>query len=113
MQSDGSPNFLRVPQEKPMYDSISSPRTSRSPCEELSGPRRGSSKIGSTHKYTKSHERLANANKAAAPRTGARGTRADAQKLHHAPRVAATEKRASVPTESRAARGGGGRSVGC
>jgi hypothetical protein len=30
-----------------MYHSTSSPRTSRSPCEELSGPRRGSSEIGS------------------------------------------------------------------
>src|SRR5260370_4253049 len=66
-----------------------------------------------THKYTKSHGRLANANKAAAPRTGARGSGADAQKLHHARRVAAAERRASVPTESRAARGGGDRSVGC
>src|SRR5260370_16126073 len=47
MQSDGSPHFLRVPQERPMYDSTSSPRTSRSPCEELSGPRRGPSEIGS------------------------------------------------------------------
>src|SRR5437588_9270688 len=47
MQSDGSPHFLRVPQERPMYHSTSSPRTSRSPCEELSGPRRGPSKIGS------------------------------------------------------------------
>jgi len=35
-----------------MYDSTSSPRTSRSPCEELSGPRRGPSEIGSPHKYT-------------------------------------------------------------
>src|ERR1700730_7193698 len=66
-----------------------------------------------THKYTKSHDRLANANKAAAPRTGARGSGADTQKLHHARRVAAAERRASVPTESRAARGGGGCSVGC
>src|SRR5207302_522704 len=47
MQSDGSPHFLRVPQERPMYYSTSSPRTSRSPCEELSGPRRGPSEIGS------------------------------------------------------------------
>ena len=30
-----------------MYHSTSSPRTSRSPCEELSGPRRGPSEIGS------------------------------------------------------------------
>src|SRR5437879_8439439 len=47
MQSDGSPHLLRVPQERPMYDSTSSLRTSRSPCEELSGPRRGPSEIGS------------------------------------------------------------------
>src|SRR5437899_12263926 len=47
MQSDGSPHFLRVPQERPMYHSTSSPRTLRSPCEELSGPRRGPSEIGS------------------------------------------------------------------
>src|SRR2546429_3727957 len=47
MQSDGSPHFLRVPRERPMYHSTSSPRTSRSSCEELSGPRRGPSKIGS------------------------------------------------------------------
>jgi transcription elongation factor GreB len=32
-----------------------------------------------THKCTKSHDRLANANKAAAPRTGARGSGADTQ----------------------------------
>src|SRR6266849_1394436 len=38
MQSDGSPHFVRVPQERPMYHSTSNPRTSRSPCEELSGP---------------------------------------------------------------------------
>src|SRR5207253_7910741 len=76
-----------------MYHSTSSPRTSRSPCEELSGPTRGPSEIGSLHKYTKSHGRLANANKAAAPRTGARGSGADAQKLHHARRVAAAERR--------------------
>src|SRR5260370_13057519 len=48
MQSDGSPHFLRVPQERPMYHSTSSPRASRSPCEELSGPRRGTSEIGSS-----------------------------------------------------------------
>src|SRR6202043_3240346 len=46
MQSDGSPHFLRLLQERPMYHSTSSPRTSRSPCEELSGPRRGPSEIG-------------------------------------------------------------------
>src|SRR5271169_1581551 len=97
MQSDGSPHFLGMPQERPMYHSTSSPRTFRD---------------WVTHKYTKSHGRLANANKPAAPRTGARGSGADAQKLHHARRVAAAERRACVPTESRAARGGGGRSVG-
>src|SRR4029077_10750217 len=59
-----------------------------------------------THKYRKSHGRLANANKAAAPRTGARGSGADAQKLHHTRRVAAAERRAPVPIESRAARSG-------
>src|SRR5467141_942871 len=47
MQSDGSPHFLRVPQERPMYHSTSSPRTSRSPCEELSGPTRGAFAIAS------------------------------------------------------------------
>src|SRR5580658_11019931 len=47
MQSDGSPHFLRVQQERPMYHSRSSPHTSRSPCEELSGPRRGASETGS------------------------------------------------------------------
>src|SRR5258708_36271552 len=46
MQSDGSPHFLRLPQERPMYHSISSRRTSPSPCEELSGSRRGPSEIG-------------------------------------------------------------------
>src|SRR5258705_11042512 len=48
MQSDGSPHFLRVPQERPMYHSTPSPRASRSPCEELSGPRGGTSEIGSS-----------------------------------------------------------------
>src|SRR6266480_567020 len=66
-----------------------------------------------THKYTKSHGRLANSRKAAAPRTSARASGASGQKLHYARRVAAAERRASVLTESRAARGGGGRSVGC
>ena len=47
MQSDGSPHFLRVPQERPMYHSTSSRRTSPSPCEELSGSSRGPSEIGS------------------------------------------------------------------
>src|SRR5437660_411747 len=46
MQSDGSPHFLRVPQERPMYHSTSSRRTSPSPFEELSGSRRGPSEIG-------------------------------------------------------------------
>src|SRR6267142_1225079 len=113
MQSDGSPHFLRVPQERPMYHSTSSPRTSRSPCEELSGRGTDTSRDWVTHKYTKFHGRLANAKKAAAPRTGVRGSGTDAQKLHHARWVAAAERRASVPTESRAARGCGGRSVGC
>src|SRR5258706_12534264 len=31
-----------------MYHSTASPRTSRSPCEEISGPRRGTSEIGSS-----------------------------------------------------------------
>src|SRR6201981_1610505 len=47
MQSDGSPHFLRVPQQRPMYHSTSSRRTSPSPCEELSGSGRGPSEIGS------------------------------------------------------------------
>src|ERR1700739_1450936 len=47
MQSNGSPHFLRVPQERPMYHSTSGPGTSRSPCEELSGGCRGPSEIGS------------------------------------------------------------------
>src|SRR5258705_13749481 len=46
MQSDGSPHFLRVPQERPMYHSTSSRRTSPSPCEELSGSGRGPAEIG-------------------------------------------------------------------
>jgi transcription elongation factor GreB len=52
-----------------MYHSTSSPRASRSPCEELSGPRRGPFEIGSPTSTRKSHGRLANARKAAAPRT--------------------------------------------
>src|ERR1700692_3746903 len=47
MQSDGSPHFIRVHKERPMYHSTSSPLTSRSPYEELSGPRRGPSELGS------------------------------------------------------------------
>src|SRR5437899_1499511 len=47
MQSDGSPHFLRVPQDRPMYHSTSNPRASRSPCGELSGPTRGPFEIGS------------------------------------------------------------------
>src|SRR5260370_42330737 len=47
MQLDGPPHFIRVSQERPMYHSTSSPRTSRSPCEELSGAGRGPSEIGS------------------------------------------------------------------
>src|SRR5215467_9917180 len=111
MQSDGSPHFLRVPQEKPMYHSTSSPRTFT--VRGIIGTEEGIFRGWVTHKYTKSHDRLANTNKAAAPRTGARGSGADTQKLHHARRVAAAERRASVPAESRAARGGGGCSVGC
>src|SRR3979490_3528251 len=48
LQSDEWPHFLRVLQERPMYHSTSSPRASRSRCEELSGPRRGTSEIGSS-----------------------------------------------------------------
>src|SRR5580765_6379422 len=107
MQSDGSPHFLRVPPERPMYHSMSRPRTPRSPCEELWGPRRGPSENWVTRKYTKSNGRLANARKAAIPRTSAAPSGTDAQKLHHARRIAAAERRASVPIESRAARGGG------
>src|SRR3984885_9063596 len=47
MRSDGSPHFLRAPQEGPIYHSTSSPRTLRSPCEELSGRRSGPSEKGS------------------------------------------------------------------
>src|SRR6266576_6624641 len=64
-------------------------------------------------KYTKSHGRLANSRKAATPRTSAGARGADAQELHHARRIAAVERRACVPTEARAARGGRRRSVGC
>src|SRR6266403_12371 len=46
MQSDGSPHFLRVSQERAMYHSTS-PLTSRLPCEELLGPRSGPSEVGS------------------------------------------------------------------
>src|SRR5215468_156126 len=113
MQSDGSPHFLRVLQERPMYHSTSSPRTSRLPVRGIIGTEERTFQGWVTHKYTKSDDRLANANKAAAPRTGARGSGADTQKLHHARRVAAAERRASVSTESGAARGGGGCSVGC
>src|SRR3979490_31465 len=66
-----------------------------------------------THKYTKSHGRLANANKATAQRTGTRRTGTAAQKLHHARRIAAAERRASLPAEPRAARSGEGRAEGC
>src|SRR6266478_3743345 len=113
MQSDGSPHFLRVPQDRPMYHSTSNPRASRSPCEELSGPRRGPFEIGSPTSTRNPNGRLANSRKAAAPRTSARASWASGQKLHYARRIAVAERRACVPTESRAARGGGGRSVGC
>src|ERR1700730_4490457 len=113
MQSDGSPHFLRVSQERPMYHSTSSSAYVTFTVQGIIGTEARAFRDWVTHKYAKSHGRLANANKAAAPRTGARGSGADAQKLHHARRAAAAERRASVPTESRAARGGGGRSVGC
>src|ERR1700694_1520034 len=48
MQSDGSKHFLRMPQERPIYHSTASTRVLPSPCEELSGPRRGTSEIGSS-----------------------------------------------------------------
>ncbi len=47
-------------------------------------------------KYTKSHGRLANARKAATPRTSAGASGADAQELHHARRIAAVERRACI-----------------
>src|SRR5437773_9789519 len=47
MQSDGSPHFLRVATGKTDVSFDSSPRASRSPCEELSGPTRGPFEIGS------------------------------------------------------------------
>src|SRR6266513_313735 len=113
MQSDGSPHFLRVPQERPMYHSTSSRRTSPSPCEELSGSRRGPSEIGSP--------------------TSAQNPMADWQIRTKRPlrgpvreEAGPTLKNYITPTglqrlkdehrfliESRAARGGGGRSVGC
>src|SRR5437660_9103132 len=96
-----------------MYHSTSSPRNVTFTLRGIIGTEERTFRDWVTHKYTKSHGRLANAKKAAAPRTGARGSGADAQKLHYARRVAAAERRASVPAESRAARGGGGRSVGC
>src|SRR6201984_2500324 len=113
MQLDGSPHFLRVPRERPIYHSTSSRRTFTFTVRGIIGIKSRTFRDWVTHKYTKSHGGLANTNKAAAPRTGARGSGADPQKLHHAHRVAAAERRASVPIESRAARGGGGRSVGC
>src|SRR5947208_17174999 len=95
-----------------MYHSTSSPRNVTFTLRGIIGTEERTFRGWVTHKYTKSHDRLANANKAAAPRTGARGSGADTQELHHARRVAAAERRAFVPTESRAARGGGGCSVG-
>src|ERR1700756_4136578 len=47
MPSDGSPHFLRVSHERPMYHSTSSPRTLRLRFEELSEPRSGPSAVGS------------------------------------------------------------------
>src|SRR6266850_5780653 len=47
IQLDKSPHFVGVPQERPMYHSTSSRRTSPSPSEKLSGSRRGPSEIGS------------------------------------------------------------------
>src|SRR5207244_10118525 len=91
-----------------MYHSTSSPRNVTFTLRGIIGTEERTFRGWVTHKYTKSHDRLANANKAAAPRTGARGSGADTQELHHARRVAAAERRAFVPTESRAARGGGG-----
>src|ERR1700682_1096778 len=112
MQSDGSPHFLRVPQERPIYHSTSSPNTSCSPYEDI-GTEARIFRDWVIREYTKSHGRLANARKATTPRTSAGASGADAQELHHARRVAAVERRACVPTEARAARGGGCRSVGC
>src|ERR1700676_1760269 len=111
-QSGGSQDFLRVPQERPIYHSTSSPDTSRSPYEDI-GTEARIFRDWAIREYTKSHGRLANAKKATTPRTSAGASGADAQELHHARRVAAVERRACVPTEARAARGGRGRSVGC
>src|SRR5246127_1701183 len=47
MQSDGSPHFLRVPQERPMYHSTSSRRTFTFTVRGISGSSRGPSEIGS------------------------------------------------------------------
>src|SRR6266404_9549293 len=95
-----------------MYHSTSSPRVTFT-VRGIVGTEARTFRDWVTHKYTKPHGRLANARKAAAPRTSARASGASGQELHHARRVAAAERRACVPIESRAARGSGGRSVGC
>src|SRR5207302_8400123 len=87
-----------------MYHSTSSPRNVTFTLRGIIGTEERTFRGWVTHKYTKSHDRLANANKAAAPRTGARGSRADTQELHHARRAAAAERRAFVATQQRAAR---------
>src|SRR5437660_6021698 len=83
-----------------MYHSTSSPRNVTFTLRGIIGTEERTFRDWVTHKYTKSHGRLANTNKAAAPRTGARGSGADPQKLHHAHRVAAAERRASVPDQN-------------
>src|SRR5580704_8893583 len=113
MQSDGSPHFLRVPQERPIYHSTSSRRYVTFTVRGVIGIKARTFRDWVTLKYTKSHGRLASARKAAPPRTLAGASGADAQELHHARRIAAVERRACVPTEARAARGSRGRSVGC
>src|SRR6267142_6985242 len=112
MQSHGSPLFLRVPQENPCIIRHLA-RVRHVPRAKNYRDRGAELSDWVIRKYTKSHGRLANARKAATPRTSAGASGADAQELHHARRIAAVERRASVPTEARAARSGGGRSVGC
>src|ERR1700740_1538712 len=97
MQSDGSPHFLRVLQERPMYHSTSSRRTFTFTVRGIIGIKSRTFRDWVTHKYTKSYGRLGNARKATPPRTSAGASGAGAQELHHARRVAAVERRACVP----------------
>src|ERR1700740_1221674 len=54
MQSDGSPHFLRVPQERPMYHSTSSRRTFTFTVRGIIGIKSRTFRDWVTHKYTKS-----------------------------------------------------------